>query len=310
MIFTPTEINYNTLRQHTQQYVLILQDPRSIQNTIKFTVRPPRIRTHLKGDGAWNPWWRTALLIQSPDTLPLPTLQASCGEATSYLRDALQQALHTSAAFLSSIRELQTAHTQATYNLRAAPDGAYILSRAKKDSPTQLTDFVISIEDPVAYGMLATHNDPIKTSLNTTTTSKGQTRQQITPVNITAHMRSVLGRTYWQLLTNPNITQLNATTTPLRCNQTKRLKCRPSEKIAWATTLMAHPDILTTYEGGLQELKQKKQRPHHEQQPPNNITKQPAPPSKDKGKTPPTARQVPDPLKQLRQKQAAEAEAT
>ena len=53
---TPTEINYNTLRQQAQQYVLILQDPRSIQNTIKLKVRPPRIRTHLKGDGAWSPW--------------------------------------------------------------------------------------------------------------------------------------------------------------------------------------------------------------------------------------------------------------
>ena len=195
VIFTPTEINYNTLRQQTQQYVLILQDPRSIQNTIKFTVRPPRIRTHLKGNGAWNPWWTTALLIQSPDTLPLPTLQYSCGEATCYLRDALQQALHTSAAFLSSIRELQTSHTQANCNLRPAPGGAYTLSHAKKDSSTQLTNFVISIEDPVAYAMLAIQNDPIKTSLNTTTTSRGQTRQHITPLNITAHTRSVLGRT-------------------------------------------------------------------------------------------------------------------
>ena len=134
MIFTPTEINYNTLRQQTHQYVLILQDPRSNQNTIMFTVRPPRIRTHLKGDGAWNPWWRTALLVQSLDTLPLPTLQALSGEATGYLKDALQQALQTSVAFLSSIRELKTSHTQATLNLRAAPDGAYIISHAKKDS--------------------------------------------------------------------------------------------------------------------------------------------------------------------------------
>ena len=44
--FHPTEINYNTIRQHTQQYVLILQNRRSIHNTITFTVRPPRIRTH------------------------------------------------------------------------------------------------------------------------------------------------------------------------------------------------------------------------------------------------------------------------
>ena len=42
--------------------------------------------------------------------------------------------------------------------------------------------------------MLTTQNDAIKTTLNTNTTSRGQTWQQITPINITAHTRSVLGR--------------------------------------------------------------------------------------------------------------------
>ncbi len=54
-ISTPIEINYNTLRQQAEQYVLTLQDPRSIHNTIKLTARPPRIRTHLMGDGMWSP---------------------------------------------------------------------------------------------------------------------------------------------------------------------------------------------------------------------------------------------------------------
>jgi hypothetical protein len=94
--------------------------------------------------------------------------------------------------------------------------------------------------------MLASQNDPIKTSLNTTTKSRGQTRQQITPINITSNTRSVLGRTYWQLVTNPDITQLNATTTPLRYNPTEELTSRPNEKTAWATTLMAHPGIITS----------------------------------------------------------------
>ncbi len=93
--------------------------------------------------------------------------------------------------------------------------------------------------------MLAIQNDPVKTSLNTTTTSRGQTRHQIAPINITAHTSSVLDRTYSQLLTNPDITHLNATTTPLRYKQTKELIRKPSEKMAWATTLLAHPDIYT-----------------------------------------------------------------
>jgi hypothetical protein len=175
--FYPIEINYNTLRQHAQPYVLVLQDPRAINNIIKFTFRPPRIRSHLRGDEAWNPWWRPALLVQSPDTLPLPTLAASCGEPTCYLGEALKQALQATIAFLTSINELQATHSHSNILLRAVPDGAYILSHAKKDNSTQHTNFVVSIEDPVVYAMLANQNDPIRMTLNTTTTSRGQTRQ-------------------------------------------------------------------------------------------------------------------------------------
>ncbi len=82
----------------------------------------------------------------------------------------------------------------------------------------------------MAYAMMATQTDPIKISLSTATTR--QIRWQITPVNITAHARSVLGRNYGQLLTNPDITQLNPTTTPLRFNQAKGLTSKPNEKIA------------------------------------------------------------------------------
>jgi hypothetical protein len=111
----------------------------------------------------------------------------------------------------------------------------------------------------VAYAMLATQSDPIKTCLNTFTTSRGQTRQKISYINITTHTRSVLGRTYGQLLTNPNIIQLEANTTPLRYTQTKGLTSKPIEKIDWATTILTHPDILTAYEEGLQESKEEQQ---------------------------------------------------
>ena len=107
-----------------------------------------------------------------------------------------------------------------------------------------------------------------------------------------------------QLLTNPDITHLNANTTPLKYNQTKGIKCRPSEKIAWAITLIAHPDILTTYEKGLEESEKKHQQTNQEQQPPNNTINKPPPPSKGKGKMLPMKRQVPYPLKELRQKKA------
>ena len=107
-------------------------------------------------------------------------------------------------------------------------------------------------------------------------------------------------------MTNPDITQLNVNTTPLRYNQTKGLTGRPNEKIAWATTLMSHQDILTSYEEGLHKLEEEKQQTKQEWQPPDNTAKQSAPPSKSKEKMPSMERQVPDTLKQLRKKQAAE----
>ncbi len=104
-VFTPTEVEYNPLRLQAQPYVVLLQDPISINNIIKFSIKPPRIRSHTRGDDAWNPWWRTTLLIQSPDALPLPNMSAdNAGETTGYLRLALHQAKKTTEAFLSSIR--------------------------------------------------------------------------------------------------------------------------------------------------------------------------------------------------------------
>jgi hypothetical protein len=64
--------------------------------------------------------------------------------------------------------------------------------------------------------MFATLTDPIKTCLTTTITTKGQTKQHITSINIIANTKSILGRNYWQLLTDPDITQLNSNTPPLR----------------------------------------------------------------------------------------------
>ncbi len=84
---------------------------------------------------------------------------------------ALYQAKTTTEAFLSSIRELTTTHTQSYTNLKRAPDGSYILSHAKKVSSSQNTNFVVSFLDPTAYAMLAILIDPIKVPLPTNTTT-------------------------------------------------------------------------------------------------------------------------------------------
>ena len=56
MVFTPTEVDYNPLRLQAQSHVIFLQDPRSINLTIKFSIKPPRIRSYTRGDEAWKPW--------------------------------------------------------------------------------------------------------------------------------------------------------------------------------------------------------------------------------------------------------------
>jgi hypothetical protein len=170
------------------------------------------------------------------------------GHTTGYLHLALQQAKTTTDAFLSSIRELKTAHAQFQTTLKQAPDGSFILAQPKKDTSTQTTNYVISIADPVTCAMMATLTDPTKVTLSTNTITRGQIRHQIATLNLTAHTRSILGRTFAQLLADPDITQLNNNLTPLQYNQTKGLIGRPSDKIAWATTLLEHTDIFQAYE--------------------------------------------------------------
>jgi hypothetical protein len=78
--------------------------------------------------------------------------------------------------------------------------------------------------------------------------------------------------------------------------------------MAWATTLRAHTDVLQAYEEGLHEqeleeplpIQTDKQSPNPSSLPKNKLDN--PPPGKGKDKMPPMERQLPDPLKQTRQK--------
>jgi len=133
--FLPVEIQHNPLRQQAQQFVLLLQDPLAVNDTVKFTIKPPRIRKHHRGDEDWNPWWRTAILLQSPDTLPMPST-SSTGQATGYLHLAIAAALQASEALLYSIKSLTPTFASTSHDLRQAPDGSYVISHVKKDTST------------------------------------------------------------------------------------------------------------------------------------------------------------------------------
>ena len=147
------------------------------------------------------------MLVQSRDLLPLPIMSDNNVEDTNgYLHLALHHAKKTTETFISFIRELATTHTQSFTSLKQAPDGSYIISPPKKVTSTQNTNFVFSLSDPIAYAMLATLTDPIKIPLPTNTTTRGQIQQKITTLNLTPHTRSIIGRTYAQLLIDPYIT--------------------------------------------------------------------------------------------------------
>jgi hypothetical protein len=51
-VFNPFEVDYNPLRQQAHRYILKLQDPRAVQNVVKYTIMPTRIRSFLRGDEA------------------------------------------------------------------------------------------------------------------------------------------------------------------------------------------------------------------------------------------------------------------
>jgi len=68
-------------------------------------------------------------------------------------------------------------------------------------------------------------------------------------LNTTPHMRSILGRSYHQLLTDPEITAPNPQITPpLEYNHAKSLHGKRKDKITWSHTVSQYPDILANYE--------------------------------------------------------------
>ena len=99
--------------------------------------------------------------------------------------------------------------------------------------------------------MLATLADPTKVPLPTNTTTRGHIQQHITTLKLKVHTMSILGRTFAQLLIDPGITHLKTNPPSLQYNETKGLTCMLNDMMAWATTRLAHTDVLQAYEEGL-----------------------------------------------------------
>ena len=126
-------INYNPLRLHAQSYTIDLLSPTAPNQSLTFSIRPLRLRSDRRGNAEWNPWWRTALLIQTDAILPIPSPdETQPTQTTGYLWAALYKGLTQGMEYLGSVGGLTEPFAHALPTLHAAPDGPYILSHNRK----------------------------------------------------------------------------------------------------------------------------------------------------------------------------------
>ena len=73
---TRMDVDYNLIQLQSMPCALYLTHPENPSIATRYLIRPPRIRSDLKGDAHWAPWWRTTILVQSPTSLPFPSMLA------------------------------------------------------------------------------------------------------------------------------------------------------------------------------------------------------------------------------------------
>ena len=77
-------------------------------------IRPPRLRSDLRGDTFWALWWRTAILVQSSTTLPLPSMFAHDPHThQGYLMQALLGGIAMPTSYLSFTNNISSDYTNA-----------------------------------------------------------------------------------------------------------------------------------------------------------------------------------------------------
>ena len=92
---------------------------------------------------------------------------------TGYLHHALLRGLDASRTFLTNIQHLDDNFSFAITQLKPTLDGTYIIPHQKHNYPTNITHYIISLEDPNSYAMLATLEGPICTRLHTLINIRG-----------------------------------------------------------------------------------------------------------------------------------------
>ena len=78
-----------------------------------------------------------------------------------YLLQAMPRGIAMAISYLSSTNTITVEHTNAPPTLIPTPDGSYIISHLRKDTLSQLTNFVISMANPHTHAMIATTDTPV-----------------------------------------------------------------------------------------------------------------------------------------------------
>jgi len=126
-------------------------------------------------------------------------------------------------SYLSPLNIITPKNLNTPPTLLPTPDGAYIISHLRKDTSSQLTNFVISLAHPQAYAMLTTIETPIKIRIPTTITIAGSCHQQIVHIQVNPSNRSIRGRAYLGLFQNLLTQTMNPAITILTMHPTKGL---------------------------------------------------------------------------------------
>ncbi len=126
-----------------------------------------------------------------------------------YLHQALTHGMEMAVSYLASLTVITPDYLSTSPTLQPTPDGAYIISHVRKDTSSQLTNFVISLAHPQSYAMMATIDTPIKIRIPTTITIAGSHHQQIVHIQLNLHNTSIIGKAYSGLFQNPHTQTLH-----------------------------------------------------------------------------------------------------
>jgi len=115
---------------------------------------------------------------------------------------ALLGGIATTTSYLTSTNNITSEYATSPPTLIPTPDGSYIILHLRKDTSSQLINFVISMASPHTYAMISTMDTPVKIRLPTTITIVGSYHQQIVHIQLNPHNRSIMGRSYAGLFKN------------------------------------------------------------------------------------------------------------